>query len=70
MVYIYLTSSWNCFVRIRCCILDMKYLLIPIDCKSIIGFLAIALILSVKILYWWHKCRVWCEKIVFTFILI
>ena len=41
----------------------------PIDCKSILGLRPIALMLSGESVFeWLHKCRIWCEKVVFIFV--
>ena len=46
---------------------DLEYM--PIDCKSISGLRAIALMLSNEIVFeWLHECRIRCEKIVFIFV--
>ena len=44
MVSICVNNSWNCCVLKWCWMSDLEY--IPIDCKSIFGLQAIALMLS------------------------
>ena len=44
IVSICVINSWNCCVLMGCWISDFEY--IPIDCKSIFGLRAIALMLS------------------------
>ena len=39
-----MSNSWNCCVQIWCCKSALEY--VPIDCKSIFGSRAMALMLS------------------------